>query len=126
MPVSTFDATPASVGASRAFVEEVAAGSLLGSVEQVEVLRLLTSEVATNAVRHARTAFTVEVVCAGGRVHVEVCDDEPARPTPTAPHEGQVGGWGLHLLAALAQAWGVAPRPPGKCVWFEVTADGQR
>ncbi len=88
-------------------------------------LRLLVSEVVTNAVRHtgasgqARVQLVIERH--GDRIRVEVHDegagfDAPAVPTPRA--EG-TSGWGLYLVEKLAQRWGTEPAPDAH-VWFEL------
>lgn len=81
---------------------------------------LLTSELVTNAVIHARSEVDLTVTQNGSRVRVEVADDDPR---PVAPAEREIlasGGRGLCLVQALAQDWGVRPRPAGKSVWFEL------
>jgi len=81
---------------------------------------LLTSEVVTNAVLHARTDIGVGVRIDGDVVHVEVCDQDAAAPVakPFGPQAST--GRGLLLLDRLATAWGVEERPAGKVVWFDV------
>ncbi|HEX4978750.1 MAG TPA: ATP-binding protein [Acidimicrobiales bacterium] len=85
-----------------------------------ELAVLLASELATNAVLHARTDFTVRLLVDDETVRVEV-EDANARPpvigyTPTEATSGR----GLHLVQDLARAWGVVSRPDGKVVWFEL------
>jgi anti-sigma regulatory factor (Ser/Thr protein kinase) len=86
-------------------------------------VRLLVSEVVTNAVRHADLAAgdAIELVVElnGGALRVEVHDPgggvvppEPA-PDPTRP-----SGWGLYLVAELADRWGV-DSDETTLVWFE-------
>ena len=81
---------------------------------------LLTSELVTNAVVHAGSEVDLTVMEDGGRVRVEVVDDDPR---PVAPAERGIlapGGRGLCLVQALAREWGVRPGPTGKSVWFEL------
>jgi anti-sigma regulatory factor (Ser/Thr protein kinase) len=95
--------------------------------DTVERALLLTSEAVTNAVLHAATAITVEAHAANDRLRVVVADGDERAPTTLAPR-GAGGGFGLHIIDALADDWGVAPRDDGKAVWFEVsltTADDE-
>jgi anti-sigma regulatory factor (Ser/Thr protein kinase) len=90
-------------------------------------LRLLITEVVTNAVRHGRSdeAGRIELVvedCPDG-LRVEVRDGgagfvAPAHPVP---RESGAGGWGLVLVQRLARRWGAEPAP-GAYVWFVLGA----
>lgn len=81
---------------------------------------LLVSELASNAVRHARSSFTVAVGCDAAIVRVEVADDSPLLPVPQQPPVEGVTGRGLMIVEALSLRWGVDPTGTGKTVWFEV------
>ncbi|MGW0390716.1 ATP-binding protein [Streptomyces sp. NPDC003042] len=87
---------------------------------------LVTSELVTNAVRHAvgprdREIETRFVRLVRG-VRVEVHDACEARPVVRAPDEG---GRGLSLVDALADRWDVGERSgPGKRVWAELSVKG--
>lgn len=82
---------------------------------------LLTSEVVTNALVHARSAPRLGVTVRADVVLVEVQDDDPARPQP-APEvrPSAPSGRGLQLLDRLADDWGVTATGPGKVVWFSL------
>lgn len=107
----------ASVRAARAMVSE----SLL-STDDAAVAAVLASELSSNAVDHARTSFTVAVSHdALGALTVEVHDLSPELPVllPLAPDS--MRGRGLHLVDALACAWGVTRvHDDGKSVWFRL------
>ena len=84
------------------------------------------SEVVTNALVHSRLAADdkVEVLVTpanGRRLRVSVRHRGKAFATPPAPRHGQIGGWGLHLVQTLTEAWGV-DRSNGHAivVWFEL------
>lgn len=81
---------------------------------------LLVSELASNAVRHARTPFTVSVACDGERVRVEVEDQDPTLPVRRRPDADAVTGRGLLIVDALAHHWGVEVTDAGKAVWVEL------
>ena len=117
-----FPARAASVGQARRFL----LGRLPdGRAGDADALVLMLSELATNAVRHARTEFevTVHVVGETRQVVVEVTDGAGGLPTPQEPTPDGPHGRGLHIVKTLADAWGVDKRRdrPGKTVWFSST-----
>jgi hypothetical protein len=80
---------------------------------------IVIAELASNAVLHARTPFTVAVSCRPDRVRIAVRDaallpDTGGRPLVTAP------GHGLDLIAKVARRWAVEPLADGKVVWAEL------
>jgi len=83
-------------------------------------IELLLSELATNAINHARSPFSVVVRYDGQRLRIDVEDSSPLVPLMRTPSSDDTGGRGLLLVDALAAAWGVTPRPDGKRVWFEL------
>ncbi|MBW3613725.1 MAG: SpoIIE family protein phosphatase [Actinobacteria bacterium] len=86
-------------------------------------LELLTSEVATNSVRHAGGGpFSILVRYDGRVVRVEVGDGSRVLPLPGNPGSEATSGRGLLLVDSLASAWGVVPTVHGKRVWFELPA----
>jgi anti-sigma regulatory factor (Ser/Thr protein kinase) len=91
-------------------------------------VRLLVSELVTNALRHGGLGpdDTIDLVLDidAGEVHVEVRDPGPgfvpeAIPDDARPPEGR--GWGLVFLRTIANRWGV-DRDDGTRVWFELAA----
>jgi anti-sigma regulatory factor (Ser/Thr protein kinase) len=118
-----FPAVPRSVSAARSFVQEVA------SAEQMrvplEVVALLTSELATNAVVFGNAeVFEVEV-CHSQQpprgIRVEVMDSNPAPPALRDPNDDDIHGRGLLLVNSLASEWGSYNLPGAKkSVWFEL------
>ena len=84
---------------------------------------LLTSEVVTNAVLHARTpmALVVERLKAG--VQVAVTDGSPLKPRTQQVTAESTNGRGLALLEQLASTWDVTVHRSGKTVRFTVTGD---
>jgi len=116
---SQFDAVPESVPVARRFVEEQLDGCPSGPLELV---LLLTSEVATNAVVHARTPFTVEVGRSDRTVRVSVSDRSGFLPVQLSAMPADEHGRGMGLVAALSTDWGIEHRDVGKGVWFEVAS----
>lgn len=85
---------------------------------------LLVSELATNAVLHARSDFSVRLVVRSGRIRVEVADHNSRLPTYAAVSPDAYSGRGLMLVQYLADDWGVDSHgSEGKTIWFEVPAE---
>jgi anti-sigma regulatory factor (Ser/Thr protein kinase) len=112
-----FEGSRLSVGEARAFLREALHGRAPPDVEDDLVLAL--SELAANAVLHARTWFEVAVET-GDRVRIEVLDGStqvPRRAARVAPEE--VAGRGLLIVEQLCDRWGVRLADDHKCVWCE-------
>ena len=113
--------TTESVPAARRYVREA-----LGSTEvDLDIALLLVSEVATNAVLHARSPFRVTVVPVDLRVRIEIYDSSPVPPRMHAFSPTSGTGRGLRMLDQLAHSWGVHANGRGKTVWFEVGDAGE-
>jgi anti-sigma regulatory factor (Ser/Thr protein kinase) len=110
-----------SVAAARTFVARA-----IGHCreETIEVARLLTSELATNALVHAHSTFAVEATESEGIVHVEVTDGSSVRPEPILTEILSTHGRGLYLVNEFSSRWGVIDAPPGKTVWFDLRCRG--
>jgi anti-sigma regulatory factor (Ser/Thr protein kinase) len=86
---------------------------------------LLTSELVTNAVVHVGGTITVRACCDNDHlVRVEVHDQSPVSPATGTKALEALGGRGLHLVDAMAEAWGSRTTGSGKVVWFELSRDG--
>jgi anti-sigma regulatory factor (Ser/Thr protein kinase) len=88
--------------------------------ELADDIRLLVSELATNAVQHAHTAFEVAAMFGPRRVRLEVRDHSPQLPVPRSPELEATSGRGYCIVDALTADWGVRRRPGGKAVWVEL------
>ena len=111
---------PTSVGAARRFVRDVLMSRQVrdGVVDTVE---LLTSEVVTNAIVHARSGPQLAVEVDGDVVRVAVRDLSPQLPVRRLGSLDDVSGRGVIIVEELASAWGVERERGGaKRVWFEV------
>ncbi|MFG2406347.1 ATP-binding protein [Streptomyces brevispora] len=92
---------------------------------------LCVSELATNALVHGvppGRGFRVRLYGerAGGRLRIEMHDSGDGEiPTARRPAPDAEGGRGLLLVSALAAAWGVGERDPGKVVWCEFAASAR-
>lgn len=82
---------------------------------------LLTSEVVTNAIRHAGAPVLLQFGPHRGGVVVAVSDDSELLPTIRSVEQFGERGRGMHLVDALAVEWGVERRSAGtKTVWFHL------
>jgi anti-sigma regulatory factor (Ser/Thr protein kinase) len=81
-------------------------------------LRLLTSELVTNAVLHARTALQVGLTVTDDCVLVTVADRDLAMPEQQPYAPDRVGGRGLVLVDRLSDEWGLEAYEGGKTLWF--------
>ena len=112
---TTLDATPISAAGARAFVSRHLADHRLAYL--VEPIRLVVSELATNALVHGRTPFVVTLSREGDTVRVTVSDDGPWL-ADSVPHQSlQVGGRGLVIVNVLSRDWGVITKVGSKTVW---------
>ena len=107
---------PAAVGAARRLLVREGADPDLE-----HTICLLTSEIVTNAVRHAGLSGSDRIVLAARlgaeHVRVEVRDSGPGFD-PDVRHDAS--GYGLRMVEMLASRWGVDGLDPGCRVWFEV------
>ena len=84
----------------------------------VEDVRLVVSELATNAIRHANTPFTVTLEQLDQSVLLTVTDGSPAPPVRLAKDLLDTSGRGLSIVDLVSRDWGVTRRPgQAKSVW---------
>ncbi|HEY7836654.1 MAG TPA: ATP-binding protein [Solirubrobacteraceae bacterium] len=113
----SFECRPQAVTAARRFVREALSGE---GAELIDAAELMTSELTSNCVRHAGTAFEVSVRtrAAGDEIRIEVRDSGGGQPRPLSPGPDEPSGRGLMIVEALSESWGVEPGGDGKIVWF--------
>ena len=112
-----FSCSLESIAGARRFVATALADA--GRNEVVEPARLVVSELATNAIKHAGSGFDVEIDI-GPIVRLAVYDEQPGDVLPLALDGISLSGRGLRIVAALADRWGVEAVGAGKRVWWEV------
>lgn len=116
----TLPAATSSVPEARRFVRTTLRSWELE--DQADAAALVVSELATNAVLHARTTFTVRLLLdADGRLRLEVTDGSKRRPDRRSHSADAATGRGLAIVTELALAWGVEEKEQGKTVWAELT-----
>jgi len=115
-----FPHAPTAPAAAREAVEAALAGRVAPA--NIAELRLLVSELVTNAIRHGGSrseGVELSLLLDGDMLRVEVADggdgfSPPGRNAdPTQP-----GGWGLVVVDELVDRWGVESAG-GTRVWFE-------
>lgn len=108
-------------GLARQATREVLIAWHVGHLEETAVL--FVSELVTNAVRHAGTGgskLVLRLEAGGTSLRIEVQDDDPRWPQPGTPSGLGESGFGLIIVDALANAWGVSETATGKAVWAEL------
>jgi anti-sigma regulatory factor (Ser/Thr protein kinase) len=96
-----------------------------GNLSEVrDTVQLLVSEVVTNSVRHAgagkETLLELDVEASPKSVRVELIDSGPGfDPKVDCRKPDESGGFGLMLVHALADRWGVDGNGVSR-VWFEI------
>jgi anti-sigma regulatory factor (Ser/Thr protein kinase) len=113
---------PASVAEARAKVLEVLSPQL--DKARVDTVKLLISELVTNAVRHGGSGGDPVELHArwNSQVRVEVVDHGHGFvPAPRSGGDDEPGGYGLFLVGSLADRWGVETAGH-TTVWFELEA----
>ena len=109
---------PGSVPEARRFVATL---DFVGGFD-ADRLALLTAEIVTNAVLHARTPLKLEAIeLLGGGVRVSVTDGNANPPVKKDYGPSSPTGRGLHIVEAMADRWGFDRSASGKTVWFELT-----
>ncbi|SNC70062.1 Anti-sigma regulatory factor (Ser/Thr protein kinase) [Streptomyces sp. 2114.4] len=131
----TLAATPNAASWARRHTVDVLRRWQLGS-DVVETVRLLASELTTNAVRHASPAqevapsssyevrtISLRLRLTGPSVLILVSDCDPRPPSRRSADSNATCGRGLLLTEAMASRWGYShpPRHGGKVVWAEVS-----
>jgi len=112
---------PASLSEARSFVAAML--DMWGREDPDAIVPLLTSEIISNAVRHAAGSVNLEVsLLNGDELRVQARDESPDSPVIRRSNPGGVGGHGLAIIESLARRWGVERQAGCKVVWFETLA----
>src|SRR5687768_1509669 len=109
------EAEPRSPGRARRFVELAVGDS--EEEKTLDILKLLTSEVVTNAILHSGSNIELTLEKVRSSIRVEVTDGTKIFPERLPYDPEAIHGRGLPLLDCLAVRWGVHERTQGKAVW---------
>lgn len=122
LPAAPSSVTTARVEMTRRLSQRVTRGAL-------EDVRLLVTELITNALRHAGMRpgdeIGVRAELSDGTVRIEVHDPGREGLVAMRPPGSQGGGYGLHLVERITDHWGVE-REEGNTVWAELSAGSAR
>jgi phosphoserine phosphatase RsbU/P len=111
-----FPAEAESVARARHWVAEVLEECNLSVL--AETACLLISELATNSLRHAGSAFEITVERESSELMFEVRDRSKELPVKAGPARADFGGKGLLFVDSLAAGWGSRLVADGKVVFF--------
>ena len=108
----------AAADAARHFLSDLLAGQVPPGFE--EDAELLTSELVSNSVRHAELApdalIRMECDLDLDRLRITISDADTSFSSMPA---GDIGGWGLVIVARVSDRWGIHHTDPNS-VWFEL------
>ncbi|MER6981420.1 ATP-binding protein [Streptomyces carpinensis] len=126
----TLPSDPASVGAARAYaVDTLVEWGLPSDTDTADTVRLIVSELATNAVQHTlgqSPTFTVDLVLERDEeLRIGVTDSHPRLPKRLPAAVQQDNGRGMVIIRWLTAEYGgrLTVRPThegGKTVWIEL------
>jgi len=115
-----FRAAPDAPFAARRFLAGLLGRRPYGNRVNPHDAQLVVSELATNAVIHAGTPFSVGVRYDGSAVRISVQDWSSTQPIMRENNPHALSGRGLRLIAMVSRAWGIDYGPDGKTVWAEL------
>jgi two-component sensor histidine kinase len=117
----TLEAHPGAVSEARHWTASITRGLL--DADQAHSLRLIISELVTNALRHGADGERIDLAVTPKPefLCVQVTDDGPGlAPRPRALETDDEGGFGLFFVEQLARRWGVTRENRRTRVWFEL------
>jgi len=117
----TLDALPDAVAEARRWAVGVTRGLL--APDQAQSLRLIVSELVTNALRHGAEGERIDLAVTPKPefLCVQVTDNGPGlAPRPRALDTDDEGGFGLYFVEQLTRRWGVTRENRRTRVWFEL------
>ena len=116
-----FRPDPQAVSGARRFIRHALTDIEAGPIDDdlIYVLVMAANELATNAVLHARTEFTVRVLIDGHRVRIEVSDGSTRMPQPRLTPADATSGRGLAIVDGTGLHRGAERHAHGKTVWVQ-------
>lgn len=88
-----------------------------GLTDLCDPVRVVASELVTNALVHARTPFTVTLSQSSRTLLLRVEDESTDPPVVRTPGPMEDSGHGLRIVEALSRDWGHVPGEGSKVVW---------
>ena len=122
---ASFEASPICASQARGFVAHHLIDHRL--VYLVDPVRLVASELVTNALVHAQTAFSVTLAATDETVRLTVRDDSRSLPARRAAQAMDASGRGLEIVDIVSLDWGFDQDQAGsKAVWATFATRGPR
>lgn len=90
------------------------------ATDLAETAEILISELVSNVVRHANSTIDLDASYDDGTLRIEVRDGSSIVPAIKDLANAE-GGFGLRIVEAVADEWGVTQLANGKAVWFTVS-----
>ncbi|MFI6984008.1 ATP-binding protein [Embleya sp. NPDC050154] len=90
------------------------------SERAMDTVRLVVSELVTNARRHAPGPCLLTLEVRDGAVEVSVWDGDPTPPAILAPDPARIGRHGLEIVMAVCRSFAVHREPVGKRICASV------
>ncbi|WP_181781049.1 ATP-binding SpoIIE family protein phosphatase [Pseudonocardia pini] len=118
-----YEPTPESCGRVRRDVR-VWLGGWGVDEDATEAAVLVANELASNAVDHARTPFTVALTLGAASLTLELVDGSADEPQLQVHDVTAVRGRGLQMVEALSSTWTFHHHETGKTVTAEIALDG--
>lgn len=88
-------------------------------VARAEDLKIVASELVTNALLHAKSPVTVTIELLDHAVRLEVSDGSAVLPVIAEIEDGATRGRGMRIVEQLVDRWGADLVDGGKQVWVE-------
>ncbi|MGW0210653.1 ATP-binding protein [Streptomyces sp. NPDC003233] len=101
-------------------VDKVRTWGVVMGDETADAIRLVASELITNAVVHGKGPVTVTLYHRPGCLVIDVFDDNPAASRTSCLRNDDESGRGLTLVGLLASRCAWEPSGCGKRVWAEI------
>jgi anti-sigma regulatory factor (Ser/Thr protein kinase) len=114
----TFAASPDAPRHARRYVVDVL--QRWGQEDLADRAAVVVTELATNAVVHARSDFVVTLRSSVDGLRISVGDRSAEAPIAGDAGSDGLSGRGLVLVDAMSTAWGTEPAADGKTVWAEL------
>lgn len=119
-----YAARPETVRAARWYCVDYLRHVLVGPDDAVEAVldevRLVVSELVTNAIQAAPTEVRLQIGAQTGHIRIAVSDSGAGTPVPGRPQPTSEHGRGLWIVEQTASRWGTTRQPDGKEVWAEI------
>ncbi|MFE4632348.1 ATP-binding protein [Streptomyces sp. NPDC056773] len=105
--------TTAARGATDTFLHRAAQVRPPARPEYADAVRLVVTELVTNAIRHTDGPATLHLELHDDHIEIRVTDTSPTPAQPRTPRTDGSGGYGWHLINRLTTHTHTEPTPTG-------------